>query len=145
MPAGRESAPDREPLFLRIAFGLAVALLFWSALGGIVYFFSVTRRLPLQLDPLFEARMRVRKGDTAGALRQYRVYTDLRPLDVAALREMGELAASTGHVGEAIRTYERVLQLNGGDERAEARLLELHKIQERGADEAAARYGVSFR
>jgi hypothetical protein len=141
MPAGRDS--DREPLSLRIAFGLAVALLFWSAVGGSAYFFSVNRRLPLQLDPLFEARMRVRKGDVAGALHQYRVYTQLRPLDTMALREMGELAAGTGHVGEAIRAFETVLRLDGGDAQTEARLLELHKIQERGADDTAARYGVS--
>jgi hypothetical protein len=128
MPAGRSSASDREPLLLRIAFALAVAMLFWSALGGTAYFFSVNRRLPLQLDPLFEARMRVRKGDVPGALRQYRVYTQLRPVDGAALREMGEIAAGTGHVAEAIRAFEAVVKLDGGDERTEARLFELRRM-----------------
>jgi cytochrome c-type biogenesis protein CcmH/NrfG len=144
MPAGRDSSGDREPFVLRIAFGLAVAVLFWSALGGTTYFFSVNRSLPLQLDPLFEARMRVRKGDVAGALRQYRVYTRLRPVDGAALREMGEVAAATGQVAEAIRAFEAAVRLDGGDERVEARLLELHKIQERRTDAAAAPYGVSY-
>jgi hypothetical protein len=90
---GQERKSDREPLLLRMAFALALALLFWAALGGSVYFWVVNHRLPLLLDPLFEARMRVRKGDVAGALRQYRIYTQLRPLDSAALREMEEVAA----------------------------------------------------
>jgi hypothetical protein len=119
---------NAEPLALRLAFAVALALFLWSNIGGAIYVLAVDHRLPLYLDPLAEARARVQKGDLAGGLRQYRVYTQLRTQDAAAVDEMNQIAAYAARLTEEARALEADLAANPSDARAAARLADLRKV-----------------
>lgn len=104
------AAPGARERLLHLTFALGVAAFFWAFVAGLVYLLSVAGALPLRTDPLSGARQRDSRGDTAGALRQYRLATLIDPNDLRALNEMGELLARAGRHDESLAAFESVLR-----------------------------------
>jgi tetratricopeptide (TPR) repeat protein len=123
-----------SPLPLRISLALSAALLFWSFVGGALYLITIQRRFPLGVDALDEAHWRLGRGDTKGALKEYRRFTSMSPFETRAQSEMGRLLLREGQLNEAAAAFEGVLRLQPRDLGALVGLGDVRLAQARGAE-----------
>ena len=93
------------------AFAVGVAGFFWAFVCGLVYVAAFQGGLPLRTDPLADARGRALRGDVAGAVKQYRVATQIEPTDLAGLCELGELLARAVRYDEALAAFGKALSV----------------------------------
>lgn len=136
--AGSAPPSDRgsSPLAYRVSLALAVALLFWSFVGGALYLFAVPHRFPLHVDALDEARWRARRGDTDGALREYRRFASMNPFDAGVRAELGSVLLRGTRLADAAASYEDALRLQPRDPAVLAGLAEVRLAQARYAEAA---------